>query len=483
MAATSTVRRLSTNILLLFGSSIFSAATGFLFAAIAARRLGAELFGQLSTAQILVLALVTVTEFGLTNVVTREVARNRGQTEPLAANVIAIKLLLGLAAYLCAAVIAAGAGYAPATRALILINALALVPIAVSMGCAAIFGGHEQFIYGTASTVANAAANLIGAGLILLGSNLQTVVAVYVIAASAAAGFSLIVLRWRYAVHTMLAVDRSLWGRLFRAAWPFAATGLISMVGVSAGPLMLARLSGETALGYYSVANKLIQVFIILVGAYNSAVFPVFSRLKSSSQANLLLGYRVSMKIIVISGLAIGAVVWISADSIITWLFPAYESAVPILQVLGWYTCVTLVATVPLNIMYAEGRQRETALIALVGAMLTLSLNALLIPKFGGVAVALALIAFSATPMVACFWLLRKTYPLAMLPLLLQAALVAALVAGVGALLSSVHIVVSLAAQGLAFLVIVTRSGIFDREDIAILRQIPLVARVLPRQV
>lgn len=483
MSAISTVRRLSANILLLFGSSIFSAATGFLFAAIAARRLGAELFGQLSAAQILVIALVTVTEFGLTNVITREVARDRGQTAAVAANVIAIKLLLGLAAYLCAVAIAYGAGYAPETRWLTLIYGLVLVPMAVGLGCAAVFGGHEHFGYGTAVTVANATANLVGAGLIVLGVALPTVVAVYVIVVGAAAVFSLIVLRRRYGVRAMLAFDRPLWGRLFRAAWPFAAVALISMVGVSAGPLMLARLAGEAALGYYTVANKLIQVFTMLVSAYNSAVFPVFSRLRASSQANLRLGYRVSMKLAVISGLAVGAGLWVSAEGIIGLLFPGYEPAVPALQALGWYVALMLVATVSLNMLYAEGRQRETVWIALAGTLLTLALNVLLIPRFGVVAVALGLTALTATQVGVSLWLLRRDYPLTLHPLLLQAALAAALVAGVGALLRPAPIVVSLAAQGAAFLLIVTRSGIFDREDIAILKQIPLVARFLPRGV
>lgn len=381
------------NMLIISGASLSSSAAGFLLVTIAARRLGVAGFGQFSTVQILVTSLAVLADVGLVNVVVREVAQHRDRTPAIAGGVALLRIGLASIAVVCCCVLAWALGYDPYTRKLVLVFSLMLIPQSVGAGCASVFSGFEQMGWLAIIWIVSALAYVVAAVLMTLGWGLTAVFATLTVGSALGAVVGLAVLYYRFEVKRPFLIDTAMWLRYLREAYPYGLMAIVGMLSIGVGPLALRSMKGEAELGYYNCAYAVASVLLIVTSAYGRAIFPVFSRLQVSSREAMHRSYTFTMKVILAVGLPAAVGLTILAP-LITILFPGYGRAVPVLQTLIWYAYFALLATPPLSILYAEGKQMESLLIHVIAAAVCLCLVAVMIGRYGMMGVCL--------PMVAC---------------------------------------------------------------------------------
>lgn len=147
---------------------------------------------------------------------------------------------------------------------------------------------------------------------------------------------------------------------------PAAAQGLLAALIFDVDYLIVGKLLGPEALGYYTLAFRLPQLLIINVFFVLSAVaFPMFSRAREDV-ARLRRGYLTSVRLQSTYGVAAGVGLFMIAPMVVTVAFgPKWtESAVP-LQALALYAAFRSLGTGAVDVYKGIGRPGLAALVAL----------------------------------------------------------------------------------------------------------------------
>jgi O-antigen/teichoic acid export membrane protein len=126
---------------------------------------------------------------------------------------------------------------------------------------------------------------------------------------------------------------------------------------------------------------------VLVIGAI---MYPVFSKLATSSEETLKLAIEKSMNFLLFLGIptAIGFIV--AAPNIIAFLYhrPEFINTIPVLQFLAPGLVFLYASTVLGSVMISSNQERKITILAAVALVFNLGLNLLLIPRYQQVAAA-----------------------------------------------------------------------------------------------
>ena len=198
---------------------------GYLAIIFLARKLGADGFGRLGFAEAFFSYFIYIGIAGVDTIATRSIARDKSLTSDYLGNVVSLKLLLCLLAYLLLTVLTLTVGVAPELKYLTVLYGLCLLPIALSTEW--LFQGLERMKYIGLFRVLREAAFFGGVLLVLLSSgNLYYVPVARVTAMMVAVMFLYLVIR-RLGLQVSLKMNLPLWKTLLRQSYPLLASQLL----------------------------------------------------------------------------------------------------------------------------------------------------------------------------------------------------------------------------------------------------------------
>jgi O-antigen/teichoic acid export membrane protein len=475
------IQRLIINTGLQFGTALLNAIFTFFFTYFAARNLDTAVFGQFSVVQIFVTPFITLTDFGLSNVVIRDVAQNNRALSIIFSNTVVLKAIIGIFVFFLVIIIAFSAGYKFETFKLIIIFGISIVPYSITNACISIFNGKEKMIYSTIPVILG---NILGyAGsliFIIMGFSIEAVYIILLICSFIAAFASLAIVFFKF-TRFKITIDLDLWKNYMTSAIPFGVVIIINLIGVSVGPIILTRVKGEAAAGYFNIAYKIINIFLLFISAYNAAVYPVLSRLGSTSKEKLSLSLGLSLKIMMIVGSVVIAMITTLSDKIIQLLFPKYLMAIPALQILAWFSFFSLLATATLNVLFAEGREREVVQIMFSSTVTSIVVTLCLLSTFGVLGVCIGLASLTAVQFLLSYRKLKKRHPLNMRELLFHSVSLALPVAFLGIILHSLPLVFIIFAIVVLLIIEFRTLNIFTKDELIILFGVPVLAHFIPK--
>ncbi|MBI2024707.1 MAG: flippase [Candidatus Harrisonbacteria bacterium] len=171
---------------------------------------------------------------------------------------------------------------------------------------------------------------------------------------------------------------------IISTAWPFGLMGLMGAIMLNTDIIMLGWLRTAEEVGFYSAAQKPIQLLYILPSLLASSIFPILTRLvkQNIAEANIILKKYVKRVVIfsipiVIAGVAL-------ATPIINLLFGAeYLPAVVTFQLLILTVAVVYPSTLLGNAIFAYDHQKSFVTFVGAAAFGNVAFNLLLIPPFG----------------------------------------------------------------------------------------------------
>ncbi|MEW6009206.1 MAG: flippase [Candidatus Omnitrophota bacterium] len=177
--------------------------------------------------------------------------------------------------------------------------------------------------------------------------------------------------------------DKKIWQILLKYIGPFAFylifTGLYRRIDV----VVLQYLQGDTAVGFYSAAYKIIFLFLLLPASFIKAIFPLLSEQASRDREKLAQTLLWSMKHLVALGLPIAISCAFFSGQIIELLFgPAFLNSSLILSILGWSLVFSFWNHILSNSLVAAVKMFEVISGTIAVFILNLFLNLILIPKF-----------------------------------------------------------------------------------------------------
>jgi O-antigen/teichoic acid export membrane protein len=431
--------RIGQNTAILLLVNMAGAVMGFLMAVVLGRGLGDVGFGQYSFVMTWLLSLILLTEFGLSTVITRDVAAQPEQTAPYLINSLAGKGLLSLPAVFILLVLAPQLtpDQNPAVVAAMRWGVIFLCGGLVYSSFTAIFRAHQVMTPILWLTLSGQFVLLAGtlwlvlqqqplfliiawAGLSQVG---QCVLAfVFYLKLKQPRPEKLADSNSRELKGTMnsnpspvptnsyefpsgrqqfslknLPINGAMIKELIFKAWPFALAGILAALQLRANGLILAYLQGDQALGWYAAANRFVETGKQLPAAFYSAMLPALAAMVGARKTTQNLALQKTLTQSRLGLLAFGTFASLGAmllaQPILRLTYgPAYEPATSTLQILTLTLIPSTQNSLLIIYLYACGDERFVNLLTMIGIVVNLGLCFWLIPAWGPAGVALALL-------------------------------------------------------------------------------------------
>ncbi len=176
---------------------------------------------------------------------------------------------------------------------------------------------------------------------------------------------------------------------LFKEAMPLMASSILFPLFMQADILLISFIMSENEVGIYSAASRLITQFLF-VGSIVTMTFylGISSRIneKSLDEEKYIQGV---LAMILVIAIIMSSSVFIFSDYIINTLYgDKFNGSEKILEVLSWEWLLILPAALYSRLLILYGLIKYEFIKSLIVAVFSLSLNYLLIPKFGILAAA-----------------------------------------------------------------------------------------------
>lgn len=172
---------------------------------------------------------------------------------------------------------------------------------------------------------------------------------------------------------------------------------------------VIGRLSGARALGIYSVSYEIANLPTTeLVWPISRAVFPGYSRMAGDRQA-LAATFLQVIGLVALLTVPAGALIGLVAEPFVLLLLgPKWLEAVPLIQVLAVFGIVRSLHGPTGSIYIALGKPVAVAWLQCIQLVLALSTMVVLVPRFGAVGAAWAILVGATTAMLVNYVLVRR---------------------------------------------------------------------------
>lgn len=359
-----------------------------------ARHLGPARYGELAYVIALVALWQAISTLGLDAIIVRDVAQDRQAAPSVLGTAMGLRLVGGFACWIGA--VALTAALRPGDTSAILIAAL--------LGANLVFQSSEVvdlwFQSQTRSRLAIAAkvpayttASLVKVALILADAPLWAFAA----ALLCDTVFAAAAMAWVYRLSpagTPWRWDRTRALRMLRESWPFMIAGLSVVVYMRIDQLVLRALADERELGLYSAILPLSQAWHMVPMTICASVLPRLSVLKASNAALYAIRMRQLFSLMAWAGIAAAAITAVCAPWVVAMLLgSAYAEAALVLR---WHgiTNVFVFLGVAQSVAIVSDRTPYMALYrTLFGAAVSLTMNLVLVPRWGATGAAWAAVA------------------------------------------------------------------------------------------
>lgn len=236
---------------------------------------------------------------------------------------------------------------------------------------------------------ANAVGAAVGLTLAVLGAGVWALVAQTLTGAAVGTVAVVAAARWRPG----RAVDRAAFGDLFGFGVHVLGTNVLTFLSRRSDDLLIGLVLGTTALGYYTIAYRLLLLMQdVLIGTIQDVAFPTFSRLQGSL-ARMRAAHRTATR--VCATIAVPAFVGMSATSpevIRTFFGARWGPSVPVMALLALIGAQQAVQYFNGTVLMALGRPGAVLRVVAVNATANVVLFAVAV-HWGIVAVAAVFVA------------------------------------------------------------------------------------------
>jgi O-antigen/teichoic acid export membrane protein/protein-L-isoaspartate O-methyltransferase len=344
---------------------------------------------------VLVLSVVGIvgalSDLGLNTFLTREAAQDgdrAGQREMLGL-VLPLKVGLSLVGYGGLVLIAVLAPFPPATRRLLPLGGLALLPDATMGAMGAVINGRRRMeVTGLLSMIVRLVALAGALWALATGGGVAGVLGWSVAAALLGALLHGAVL-WRWRLTPRLRWDPAAWGGCLAEAYPFAMTSFIAVAYTRFDLVLLSLWQGEAVAGWYGAAYRLWQAVGLLPASLLDALFPELSRLAQRREGRQRLRslFRTGLGAMLAVGIALTVGGTLGAQALISLIYGPGESYTPtvvVFRLLVWAIPAMFLYLLSGHTLYALGEQRRVTLAMAVAGLVNVTLNVAVIPRWGG---------------------------------------------------------------------------------------------------
>jgi O-antigen/teichoic acid export membrane protein len=447
----------------------------FLVAGIAsARYLGPELYGIYSFAMFFSFLFATLSDGGLTLIMTRETARDTGKAGAYAGSVALMKVGLVLISLFLISGALALMDLSPLKIKAVYVAAAANLIYSYGLTAIGVFRAFERMEYESVVLILQgcvllavvlAAVYLEASVLALLGAVLVSYLAM------TAAGWLLVGKRF---VRPEFRIDAASWRFLFREAVPVGVSALLFVSYSRIGTIALELSQTSTEVGLFNAAFSLTRNLGVIPVAFSGAILPTFAQLAVRGVREVSLAYTKALNFMLILALPIAVGGTFLASQLVHLIYgPDFTGAGSAFQIVVWALLFLFLSLITRSALQGIDRQALWAYVLAAGFGANLALNVLLVPRIGIEGASLALLAADVIVFVLSFGLVARHLSLSVTTIAARALkpLASALLMGaVLYVLRDINLFLSLIIGAAVYALLLLLFRTFDREDVSLIK-------------
>ena len=174
-------------------------------------------------------------------------------------------------------------------------------------------------------------------------------------------------------------------------SWPLLLSSMAIMVYMKIDQIMLGQMLGDDAVGIYSAAVRISEVWYFIPMMIVASVFPAILEAKKRDETQYLQRLQRLYDLMVWLSVAIALPMTFISTPIVVALFgPAYAESGPVLAIHIWASVFVFLGVASSQWFVAENRQILSFQRTLLGALGNVILNLVLIPDFGPIGASVA---------------------------------------------------------------------------------------------
>jgi O-antigen/teichoic acid export membrane protein len=400
--------RLAVNFAVLSGGELLSKVFTAVAFAYLARVLGPGEYGQLEFALAIILFFTVLVDGGLSPYGARELAKDPGAAGRLVLHIVLLRCALAAGAFGVLAALTAAIDQPWSVKALVLLYGLTLFGVPGLLGW--VFQGRDAMQYVALASIVRWMT--FAAGVFLFVHAPGQIWKVPLVEAGAV---GLVVLLYIALLARQLGplrprVDLPFARSMIRQAAPIGASELVWATKIYFATVWLGLVVGGAEVGLFGAAHRLVVALHAFVWLYFFNLLPSLARSTQEPLGRLRMLLQRSIQVCAWAAVFVGVVGTAFAHPVITLVYGSqYQDAVPAFQVLIWLVPLAMMSGNYRYALIAHGQQRLEFLTAACGACLNILLNFLLIPSYGLLGAATALVASEALIWALADYFVRRT--------------------------------------------------------------------------
>ncbi|MEK7203017.1 MAG: flippase, partial [Patescibacteria group bacterium] len=358
----------------------------FTYFILIARALGPADLGKYYFAISFTTIFAILIDLGLTNVLTREVAKTNEQAQKILSNIIAIKLPLTVLTLIIVITLNKIFGYSEIIQQLICLSAISMALDSFTATFFAVIRGFHNLSFESVSSVIFQLI-VLSFGLIILKMNLGLVWLMNGLVVASVFNFLysgfLICCKWKLSL--LPSIDGLSAKMLIKITAPFALFAIFQRIYTYLDSVLLSFLAGDEYVGLYQVAFKIIFALQFLPLAFIASLYPALSFYWQNNKEQLAITFERSMNYLIIISLPIAIGIIIIADKIILLFKSGFAGAVLPLEI-NMLSIIFMFTYYPIGaLLNACDRQMTNAINMGVVTAVSVVLNIFLIPRLQAV--------------------------------------------------------------------------------------------------
>jgi O-antigen/teichoic acid export membrane protein len=396
------IQRVLKNFISLAGAEFIARILGVSLSLYTARVLGVNAFGQLAFATAFISFFNIFSDFGLTTLGIKNIAKNTDEVRTIGSNIFVIQSLASTALVILLVAIVLFIPISTFLKIIVIIFGVGMIPTAFDMSY--IFQAYETMHYiSIARILSQIGYFLMGVILIILLHN--------VIAIPIASTISLFIGAWiayyilkKKGLFSFEKVNWQTMKQLTIAAMPFLIGSILVGIYHNLDSVLLQFMKNSVQVGYYNAGYSVVNLIMVFTVFVANVFFPLLAK-TFSTQLNEFSSHSLnlakSMGFICIP-LTFGGLVY--AKQLISALYGSgFDPGADAFKILLFLIILISFNVVISNIIIAAELQNQNTISIAIGAVINLILNSILIPKYGISGAAVATICAES---VVCLYLM-----------------------------------------------------------------------------
>lgn len=344
-------------------------------------------------------------DFGLSQLLQREIAQKPEETKTLLSGALRLKVLYGIVSVALGLFVFSFIADGQQMWNMVLIAMAIMLFDSYVQSIWAAFRGRHNLAYESIAIVSSQVIVLV-VGLIglYLQARLEVLMLALLAGSAWAALYGTIACRRMFGFWPLPVGGQS--RSMARRSVSFGVASTFSRLFASLDSVMLGQMVGTAAVGFYAIPNKFVFAAQFVPAAVSASLYPALSHYHVADQAQMRKLFFQAFSFLYLLAAPMSVGLFILTPSIIHELYTsAYDPSILAMQIMVWGIIFGFLEYPFGALLAAMGQQKKNSITRVVVVVVNVSLNLLLIPRYGFVGTAIAaLVSYAVLTGMGAMW-------------------------------------------------------------------------------